>query len=75
MNKIAFIGLILICGLFSLQYSLLGQRSKNTYTYLESVAEKMDESLTTGRRIEVVYICPDDSLQMRRIERAAEILL
>ena len=75
MNKISFIGLILICGLFSLQYSLLGPRSENTYTHIRPEVKTIIQNSITGRRVEVVYICPDDSLQIKRIERAAEILL
>lgn len=72
----AFIGLILLAGLFSLQFALMGPRSENIVTQKQEVklVDTMPETKTVTK-VEVVYLCPSDTVLMARIERAKTLLL
>lgn len=76
MKKIAFIGIILLAGLFSLQFILIGPRSENVVNTPE-VAQLSDSLLVIDPvdQVEVIYLCPDDSATRMFIEKATRRLL
>ena len=62
MQKIVFVGIILIIGLFSLQYSI-----SDIYS---SATENKQNTITVHKilyKTEVVYVCPVDSLNTDEI--------
>ncbi|MGB0851527.1 MAG: hypothetical protein ACPGTP_09775 [Bacteroidia bacterium] len=76
MNKIIFVGIILITGLFSLQFSLMGYHSTNKTAQEQS--ENNIHSIqnpTLENNVQVIYICPDDSTTINNVNRAVDILL
>ena len=76
MNKIVFIGIILLSGLFSLQYSLVGPRSTNTQE--KAVIETSFQTNTFTEpetKYQVIYICPDDTTKIQEIKDAFKIML
>ncbi|MDA8886232.1 hypothetical protein N9I68_01490 [Bacteroidia bacterium] len=76
MNKIVFIGIILLSGLFSLQYSLVGPRS--TKTLEKGVIEpsfQTNEITEPETKYQVIYICPDDTTKIQKIREAFKIML
>ena len=76
MNKIVFIGIILITGLFSLQYSLIGYHSSNNFVEVEDVPLfDLDSSPSNENNVQVIYICPEDTLTINRMNKAIEMLL
>ena len=77
MNKITFVGIILIIGLFSLQYSLVGLRGTNMITQEERTPpfETLPPLESQIREVQVIYICPDDSVKLKKIRRSADMLL
>ncbi|PCJ64602.1 MAG: hypothetical protein COA58_12760 [Bacteroidetes bacterium] len=76
MKKIAFVGIILVSGLFSLQYSLFGSHGErylqNNLPAFETEAFCAPNEIT---KYQVIYICPDDSSQLKKLEEAVRILL
>ena len=77
MKKIVFVGIILVSGLFSLQYSLFGSHgdkmSSTPSDAFETNAFSFPECEPT---YEVIYVCPEDSTQFKKNwEKAAKMLL
>jgi hypothetical protein len=61
MQKIVFVGIILIIGLFSLQYVLSSQYSKKFET--NALPNNNFTSLINEKPVtQVVYICPEDTV-------------
>jgi len=76
MKKIVFVGIILVSGLFSLQYSLFGSHGdKLQSTYTNAFEAKGFCIPETETKYEVIYVCPEDSVQFKKLEQAAKILL
>jgi hypothetical protein len=77
MKKIVFVGIILVSGLFSLQYSLFGSHGdkllSNDTQAFETKAFCFPDKEPT---YEVIYVCPEDSTQFKKKwEKAAKMLL
>ncbi|GEM_PF-737514 len=74
MKKIIFVGIILVSGLFSLQYSLMG-------THGDRLGQKKSADFTaaelpnTVKEYEVVYICPDDTAMINKLHKTFDMLL
>lgn len=76
MNKIIFVGIILITGLFSLQFSLMGFHSTNKTAQNQSNTDiKSFENSILKNNVQVIYICPEDSATINNVNRAVDILL
>lgn len=74
MKKIIFVGIILVSGLFSLQYSIMGHHG-------DKLNQKKDVGFTTAelpgvvKEYEVVYICPDDTATINKLHKSFDLLL
>ncbi len=75
MNKIAFIGIILIIGLFSLQYALLGSRSEQSVTAHKEVPVFQNIQFAATQHVQVVYICPGDTARIQKLEEERRLKL
>ena len=73
MEKIVFVGIILVSGLFSLQYSLMGTHGDrlNQNNTADFTAAEFPNSIKN----QVVYICPDDTAAINKLHKTFDLLL
>ena len=73
MKKIIFVGIILVSGLFSLQYSLMGTHGErlNQNNTADFTAAEFPNSIKN----QVVYICPDDTAAINKLHKTFDLLL
>ena len=73
MKKIVFVGIILVSGLFSLQYSLMGTHGDrlNQNNTADFTAAEFPNSIKN----QVVYICPYDTAAINKLHKTFDMLL
>lgn len=74
MKKIVFVGIILVSGLFSLQYSLMGTHGDrlDLNKPADFTAAELPNSI---KKTQVIYICPDDTAAINKLHKTFDMLL